>query len=95
MQINDDVVLKIARLARIDLQNHEIGEMQAKLNSIFNWINQLNDVDIDKIEPLFNVTLEQMPVRLDQITDGNVLEAILANAPDIKHAMFSVPKVVE
>lgn len=95
MQIDEKTVTKIARLARLKLTDQEIANMQTSLSQIFNWIEQLNEVDTAGVEPLFNVTLEQMPLREDIVTDGNYVKAVLANAPEVAMDMFAVPKVVE
>jgi aspartyl-tRNA(Asn)/glutamyl-tRNA(Gln) amidotransferase subunit C len=95
MQIDEKTVRKIARLARLQLTTPEVENMQNSLSQIFTWIEQLNEVDTQGIEPLFNVTLEQMPMQEDIVNDGNYVKAVLANAPEVALNMFSVPKVVE
>jgi aspartyl-tRNA(Asn)/glutamyl-tRNA(Gln) amidotransferase subunit C len=95
MHIDEKTVLKIARLARLQFSAEDISKMQHSLNGILDWINQLNAVNTEGVEPLFNVTLEQMPMREDIVTDGNYKDAILANAPEVAFDMFVVPKVVE
>ena len=86
---------KIAKLARIKLQDQEYSALAESLTEILNWVEQLNSVDTENIEPMFAVHLESMPLREDQITDGNRSSAILENAPEKEFDMFAVPKVIE
>lgn len=95
MNIDDKTVSRIAKLARIKLNDDEAVRMQASLSGIFSWIEQLNEVDVTHVAPLFNVTLESMPVRQDIVSDGGYVQKILSNAPDQQADMFMVPKVVE
>ena len=95
MQIDEKTVIKIANLARIELNEQDVHKMQASLSSILSWIEQLDEVPTDDIEPLFNVTLDQMPMRQDIVNDGDQLQAVLSNAPATIYDMFTVPKVIE
>ncbi len=94
MSLDPATVLRIAKLARIRVGDAEVAPLQARLNSILGWIEQLNEVNVDGIEPL---TGAQMAMRLreDEITDGGQAEQVLANAPDRVGDFFTVPKVVE
>ncbi len=94
MSLDPATVLRIAKLARIRVGDAEVAPLQARLNSILGWIEQLNEVNVAGIEPL---TGAQMAMRLreDEITDGGQAEQVLANAPDRVGDFFTVPKVVE
>ena len=94
MSLDPATVRRIAKLSRIRVAEAEIAPLQAQLNGILGWIEQLNEVDVDGIEPL---TGTQMAMRLrgDQVTDGGIAEQVLANAPDRAGMFFTVPKVVE
>jgi aspartyl-tRNA(Asn)/glutamyl-tRNA(Gln) amidotransferase subunit C len=95
MQIDEKTVHKIAHLARLEIKEAQIQGVQQSLTQILNWVEQLNEVDTSKVEPLFSVHLHEMPQRQDVINDGNYVDAILANAPEADLGMFAVPKVVE
>lgn len=95
MTIDRSAVQKIARLARIALDDDKIPNVEQSLNHIFKWIEQLNEVDTSQVEPLFSVIKEQMPRREDVVSDGDQADAVLQNAPDKSFNMFAVPKVVE
>ncbi len=91
-EITPDLVEKVAFLARIKLQPAEVQRYTEDLKGVFNWLEQLNEVNFDDVELEDNVpTL----LREDAITDGNKLEDIVHNAPQQNFGMFSVPKVVE
>ena len=87
--------LKLAKLSRIKISDNYAEEVSNKLSSIFNWIDQLNDLNVDGI-PTFadyqNASIKEMD---DVISDGKKAECIVAHAPDEKMNMFAVPKVVE
>ncbi len=95
MSIDTKTVEKIARLARIRVSDTEKEKYAAELNNIMQWIEQLQEVDTDGVEPLTSVVDMELFKRKDEITDGNIQEKILANAPESKEGFFVVPKVVE
>jgi aspartyl-tRNA(Asn)/glutamyl-tRNA(Gln) amidotransferase subunit C len=94
MSLDPATVRRIAKLARIRVEDDQVAPLQAQLNTILGWIEQLNEVNVDGIEPLTGL---QMASRLrdDVVTDGGIAEQVLANAPDREGAFFTVPKVVE
>ena len=95
MSLDPATVRRIARLARIRLDEAEIPRMQADLNGILAWIEMLNEVNVEGITPLAGGTEIALRLRADAVTDGGIEEQILANAPDRAGAFFAVPKVVE
>lgn len=95
MSVTHDQVLKVARLARLRLDSAEVPHLEAELNKILGWIDQLQAVDTDGVAPLDMVIPTARPLRDDQVTDGNCREAVLANAPAAVHGFFAVPKVIE
>lgn len=95
MSIDSSVVKKIANLARIRITEEEAVSYEKELNSILNWVEQLNEVDTDNVEPLRSVIQNPLPLREDKVTDGGMQEAVLKNAPVSKYGCFVVPKVVE
>lgn len=95
MSIDTKTVEKIARLARIKVTDEEKIKFSQELSDIMQWIEQLQDVNTDGIEPLTSVVDMTLYQREDKITDGNVQEKVLANAPETTEGFFVVPKVVE
>jgi aspartyl-tRNA(Asn)/glutamyl-tRNA(Gln) amidotransferase subunit C len=86
---------RVARLARIAVDEDEIVELCTQLNSIMSFVNHLSAVDVEGIEPMTSVTPMKMKMRDDKVTDGGIPDAILANAPVHEDHFFVVPKVVE
>ena len=95
MSLDPATVRRIALLARIRLEDAEVAPLQAELNSILGWIEQLNEVDVDDIAPITGAAHMAMKMREDVVTDGGDVEAVLANAPERIGDYFAVPKVVE
>lgn len=96
MSLDPATIRRIAKLARIRLDDAEVAQMGNELNSILGWIEQLNEVDIDGVAPMAGGTHGVASrLREDRVTDGNIQQDILANAPDPEGAFFTVPKVVE
>jgi aspartyl-tRNA(Asn)/glutamyl-tRNA(Gln) amidotransferase subunit C len=95
MSLDHATVRRIATLARIRVEEDEIPRLQAELNGIIGWIELLNEVDVEGIEPLTGATHMALKMREDVVTDGDYPEKILANAPDRAGSFFAVPKVVE
>lgn len=95
MSIDSKQVRHIAKLARIAMSEREIEAMVPELNNILGWIEQLGEVDTDGVEPLAAVIPASLTLRADVVTDGNVRDAVLANAPAAEHGFFAVPRVVE
>jgi aspartyl-tRNA(Asn)/glutamyl-tRNA(Gln) amidotransferase subunit C len=98
MSLDAATVRRIASLARIRLEEEEVGRMQAELNGILGWIEQLQAVDTEGVEPMAGGAPEGQPamrMRDDVVTDGGRADAVLANAPDRMGEYFGVPKVVE
>lgn len=95
MSIDTGTVEKIARLARIRVTEEEKVKFAKELNGIMQWIEQLQDVDTEGVEPMTSVVDMSLHMRTDEITDGGIQEKILANAPEAAEGFFVVPKVVE
>lgn len=95
MSVDKDTVKKIARLARIAVPDDQTDHLAGELNGILNWIAELEQVDTDGVPPLASVTGHPLPLRSDQVTDGDQPERVLANAPEQASGFFVVPKVVE
>ena len=88
-------VRRIARLARIKITDAEAASLEGELNGILKWVEQLDEVKTDGVEPMSRVVPVKMKMRQDQVVDGDKAEAIVANAPERTDHFFMVPKVVE
>ena len=95
MSLDHATVRRIASLARIRVEDHEVEPLCHELNSILGWIEQLNEVDIEGVAPLTGAANIAAPLRADVVTDGGYPEKVLANAPERIGDFYVVPKVVE
>jgi aspartyl-tRNA(Asn)/glutamyl-tRNA(Gln) amidotransferase subunit C len=95
MAIDADTVRKVARLARIRVEESALEPMAKELSGIMDWIEQLAEVDTDGVEPMTSNVAIKLPLREDVVTDGEKRDAVLANAPKSDKGFFVVPKVVE
>ncbi len=95
MSLTKEQVAKVAHLARIHMNDSELDVMQSEINGILHWIDQLQQVPTEGVENFSDRQGRMMSEREDQVTDGNYVSAVLANAPESAHDMFAVPKVVE
>ena len=95
MSVTNEQVRHIARLARIAMSEEELGRLLPELNNSLGWVEQLGEVNTDGVEPLTAVIDQKLRLRDDQVTDGDIREDVLANAPQAQHGFFAVPKVIE
>ena len=95
MSVDHATVKRVARLARLKVNEEDVPRLAGELNSILGWIEQLNAVDVSKVEPLTSVVTMKMKMRKDEVTDGHYPQKIVANAPAQDDDFFMVPKVVE
>ena len=95
MSVSHEQVRHIASLARIAMSEEELERLVPELNNILGWVEQLGEVDTDGVEPLATVIEQKLRLRDDVVTDGNIRDDVLANAPDAQHGFFAVPKVIE
>jgi aspartyl-tRNA(Asn)/glutamyl-tRNA(Gln) amidotransferase subunit C len=95
MSLDTATVRRIAKLARIRVDETEIATLQTELNGILGYVDQLNEVDVAGVAPLSGGAQMAMRMRDDVVTDGDIAEKILASAPDREGRFFAVPKVVE
>ncbi|WP_417463991.1 Asp-tRNA(Asn)/Glu-tRNA(Gln) amidotransferase subunit GatC [Kordiimonas sp.] len=93
--IDKATVAKIARLARIKIEDEKLEPLAGELNNILGWVEQLDEVNTDNIEPMSSVVDAKLRWRADEITDGNCQEKVLKNAPRGEYGFFAVPKVIE
>lgn len=95
MSLDPATVRRIAKLARIRVDEGQMEALRTDLNSILGWIEQLDEVNTDGVEPLTGGTQMALRLRADVVRDGGMADAVLANAPDRDGDYFAVPKVVE
>jgi aspartyl-tRNA(Asn)/glutamyl-tRNA(Gln) amidotransferase subunit C len=95
MAIDAGTVRKVAHLARIAVSEDALEPMAQELTAIMQWIEQLQEVDTQNVEPLTSVVARSLPLRDDVVSDGNDAGRVLANAPKSSDGFFVVPKVVE
>ena len=95
MKLDTNTINKIAKLARIRLSEKEANEFLIDINLILDWVDQLNEVNTDIVEPLTNISSSALTKRNDEAKDINSSDEILQNSPDKLEGYFAVPKVVE
>jgi aspartyl-tRNA(Asn)/glutamyl-tRNA(Gln) amidotransferase subunit C len=95
MSVDKETVNKIARLSRIAINDAEADKMVGELNGILAWVEQLGEVDVTGVEPMTAVIHNKLRLRDDVVTDGDVRDKVLANAPAREGSFFGVPKVIE
>ncbi|HEY5008565.1 MAG TPA: Asp-tRNA(Asn)/Glu-tRNA(Gln) amidotransferase subunit GatC [Caulobacteraceae bacterium] len=95
MAIDAATVKKVANLARIREPDERLEALAAELNGILAWIEQLNEVDTEGVEPMTSVVDAKLPLRDDIVSEPGDPARILANAPKTERNFFIVPKVVE
>ena len=95
MSVDSTTVRKIASLARIAMSDGEVEALVPELNNILGWIEQLGEVDTSGVAPMTAVIANTLRLRDDVVTEGDIREAVLSNAPAAEHGFFGVPKVIE
>ncbi|MBN8913672.1 MAG: Asp-tRNA(Asn)/Glu-tRNA(Gln) amidotransferase subunit GatC [Rhizobiales bacterium] len=95
MQVDEKTVRRIARLARIKITDEEASSLESELSQILNWVEQLEEVDTANVEPMTRVVAQKLKKREDKVTDGEIADDIVKNAPMVDDHYFVVPKVVE
>lgn len=95
MSVDAATVKRIGRLARIRIEEDEVATYQDELNVILGFVEQLNEVDISDVEPMTSVMPMSLRRREDKVTDGDVADRVVKNAPLSEDNFFMVPKVVE
>ena len=95
MSVDKETVAKIARLARVRVDESRGEALAKELSNILDWIEQLSELDTEGVEPMTSVVSMKLPLRDDAVTDGGYAERVTANAPEAAHGFYAVPKVVE
>jgi aspartyl-tRNA(Asn)/glutamyl-tRNA(Gln) amidotransferase subunit C len=95
MSIDESTAARVAKLARIRVEPEALPALAGEFNTILGFIEQLNEVDVEGVEPMTSVTPQVLKRREDVVTDGDRQAQVLSNAPDAREGFFAVPKVVE
>jgi aspartyl-tRNA(Asn)/glutamyl-tRNA(Gln) amidotransferase subunit C len=95
MSVDADTVRRIAHLAHIAVAENEVEHLKGELNAMLAFVEQLQEVNVERVEPMTSVTPMAMKKRADAVTDGGIAEDIVKNAPASEDNFFLVPKVVE
>ena len=95
MSIDKDTVKHISKLARISLDDNKVESLSKDLTSIMRFIENLNKINTDKIEPLTSIINASLKSRKDEVKDGKIRDQILKNSPEKNEEFFVVPKVIE
>lgn len=95
MSVDAQTVRKVAKLARIAVEDHEVEPLAKELSGILDWVEQLQEVDVEGVDPMTSTVPMRLKRRSDVVTDGNRRNDILSNAPNAREGFFAVPKVVE
>ncbi|MFV1877141.1 MULTISPECIES: Asp-tRNA(Asn)/Glu-tRNA(Gln) amidotransferase subunit GatC [Nioella] len=95
MSIDIETAARVAKLARIKVEEEDLPALAGEFNAILGFIEQLQELNVDDVEPMTSVTPMRLKRREDVVTDGNQQAKVLANAPDAREGFFAVPKVVE
>ena len=95
MAVDNQTVQQIAFLSKLKIEESKLDETKDEFNKIFNWVEQLKEVDTENVEQLVSVNEENLVCREDVVKDGNLKDEVLKNAPLSEFGYFAVPKVVE
>ena len=95
MSIDTETARRVAKLARIKVEDADLPALAQDFNRILGFVEQLNEVDVEGVEPMTSVTPMRLKRRVDEVTDGDQQDKVLSNAPDAREGFFAVPKVVE
>jgi aspartyl-tRNA(Asn)/glutamyl-tRNA(Gln) amidotransferase subunit C len=95
MSVDEAKVRHIAKLARIAVSDAEVQALAPELSNILGWVEQLGEVDVEGVAPMTAVIPNTLRLRADVVTEGDIRDAVLANAPVSEHGFFAVPKVIE
>ncbi|MGP1355547.1 Asp-tRNA(Asn)/Glu-tRNA(Gln) amidotransferase subunit GatC [Roseicyclus sp.] len=95
MSIDTTTAAKVAKLARIRVEEKDLPALAQEFNAILGFIEQLGELDVENVEPMTSVTPMRLKRRADVVTDGDQQKKVLSNAPDAREGFFAVPKVVE
>lgn len=95
MAFNEETAANVANLARLHLSDEQKQKFAGEVDGILKWVEQLQEVNVEGVEPLVSVTEQTDAIRADIVTDGDIQADLMKNAPETTHGFYVVPKVVE
>ena len=95
MSVDRETVRRIARLARLAVDEGQVAAMETELNALLSWVEELEEVNVEGVPPMTSVVEQRLKMRDDEVTDGGYAADIIKNAPQAENHFFVVPKVVE
>ena len=95
MAVDRETVRRIARLARLAVDEDQAAAMETELNALLTWVEQLQEVNVEGVPPMASVVEQRLKMREDVVTDGGYAQDLMLNAPQAEDHFFVVPKVVE
>lgn len=95
MAVDNETVKRVAFLSRLKVEDNKTEAVKEEFNKILAWIEELNEINTENVEPLISVNDIELRLREDNVTAGNCKDDILKNAPSAEYDYFAVPKVVE
>ncbi|MBD1157576.1 Asp-tRNA(Asn)/Glu-tRNA(Gln) amidotransferase subunit GatC [Pelagibacterales bacterium SAG-MED20] len=95
MTIDLKTIKHISKLSRISVDDKKVDKLAGDLNSIFDFIKKLNELNTDKVEPLTSIAETTLKLRFDEVKSKDIRDQILKNSPDENKDFFVVPKVVD
>ena len=95
MPVDRETVRRIARLARLAVDEDQVAAMETELNALLSWVEQLAEVNVEGVPPMTSVVEQRLKMREDLVTDGGNADDLMKNAPQAEDHFFVVPKVVE
>ena len=95
MSVDKDTVRRIAKVARVAMDDTQAAEMEKELNALLAWVHLLSEVDCENVPPMTSVVEQRLAMREDVVTDGGYADDLMKNAPQSEGHFFVVPKVVE
>ena len=95
MSVDAETVRRVAHLARVAVAENEVENLRGELNAMLAFVERLAEADVAGVEPMTSVMPMVLAMRNDQVTEGGIADAVMANAPAREDHFFVVPKVVE
>ena len=95
MSVDEGTVRRIAKLARLAIEENRVKPMVSELNGLLDWVKQLEEVDVTGVPAMTSVVEQNLKMRDDVVTDGGNADALMQNAPGGEDHFFVVPKVIE
>lgn len=95
MSINKDQIKYLSLLSRMDIQESEINDVEEKLTKIIDFVDQLQSIDTDEIQPMAHPLNQSQRLRADKVIEENNRDKIQKNTESTERGMYIVPKVIE